>query len=165
MLAQEFYGWVCYNHYTGRWNRRGCGRLQQGERLFVCGGVLQTQTERHVVQECPMTHALRISHFNSIEDLFSDKCNNNVTCRILHDILKVYDFVFLFWLYLPECASLIYFFPFNKVLCSQSFVWFYNSFKFYICYITFRSILSYSILYSIYFLFFCDMAYSACRHT
>ena len=37
---------------TGRWNRRGRGRLPLEERLCRCGLV---QTEQHVVQQCPLT--------------------------------------------------------------------------------------------------------------
>ena len=55
---------------TGRWNRRGRGRLPLEERLCVCGEI---QTERHVVQYCPVTLPIRNSfHFSSMEELFSD---------------------------------------------------------------------------------------------
>ena len=40
---------------TGRWNRRGRGRLPIKERLCQCGEV---QTELHVVQSCPLTQHL-----------------------------------------------------------------------------------------------------------
>ena len=35
---------------TGRWNRRGRGRLPMEERLCSCGMI---QTEEHVVCQCP----------------------------------------------------------------------------------------------------------------
>ena len=63
---------------TGRWNRRGRGRLPVEERLCDCGLV---QTERHVVEECPRTQLLRSSFgLTSLDTLFSD-CNNDVACR------------------------------------------------------------------------------------
>ena len=37
---------------TGRWNRRGRGRLPLEERLCSCGAI---QTERHVVENCPVS--------------------------------------------------------------------------------------------------------------
>ena len=73
---------------TGRWNRRGRGRLPMNERLCVCGSV---QTERHVVQDCPRTQYIRDSHqFVTIEQLFSYKFSMAMTCKIIHDILCVY---------------------------------------------------------------------------
>ena len=44
---------------TGRWNRRGRGRLPLHERVCVCGLV---QTEAHVVEHCPNTQHLRESY-------------------------------------------------------------------------------------------------------
>ena len=41
---------------TGRWNRRGRGRLPLEERLCPCGAV---QTEQHVVEQCPLTYNIR----------------------------------------------------------------------------------------------------------
>ena len=38
---------------TGRWNRRGQGRLPIDQRLCSCGEV---QTERHVIESCPLTN-------------------------------------------------------------------------------------------------------------
>ena len=55
---------------TGRWNRRGRGRLPVEERLCVCGGV---QTERHVVEDCPLTENIRnIHNITRLEDLLAD---------------------------------------------------------------------------------------------
>ena len=41
---------------SGRWNRSGHGRLPLEERLCQCGAV---QTERHVLQNCPLTRHIR----------------------------------------------------------------------------------------------------------
>ena len=74
---------------TGRWNRRGRGRLPLEERLCVCGLV---QTERHVVQQCPRTHHIRQSYsFNTIEEVFSDQFTPDISCKIIHEILSTYD--------------------------------------------------------------------------
>ena len=71
---------------TGRWNRRGRGRLPLEERLCPCGAV---QTERHVVEACPLTHPLRVTHqFQSWEDLM-DK-DVHITIYIANKILSLY---------------------------------------------------------------------------
>ena len=41
---------------TGRWNRRGRGRLEVAERLCQCGDI---QTEKHVFDSCPFTQIVR----------------------------------------------------------------------------------------------------------
>ncbi len=52
---------------TGRWNRRGRGRLPLEDRLCVCG---QVQTEVHVVTSCPLSQNLRdIYGFSDIQSL------------------------------------------------------------------------------------------------
>lgn len=73
---------------TGRWNRRGRGRLPVEERLCVCGAV---QTEKHVVEECPLSQNIR-NRFNitSVQDLFRTDANYRVTCQMSHDILELY---------------------------------------------------------------------------
>lgn len=74
---------------TGRWNRRGRGRLPVEERLCACE---QIQTEKHVVQDCPLTHDIRQTYdLTSFEELFSGKYPPDVTCKIIHSILKVYS--------------------------------------------------------------------------
>lgn len=73
---------------TGRWNRRGRGRLPVEERLCECGLV---QTERHVIEQCPKTHQLRnLYGMQSINELFS-RCDNAVMCRIIYEVLNLYD--------------------------------------------------------------------------
>ena len=72
---------------TGRWNRRGRGRLPVEERLCVCGLV---QTERHVVEVCPLTANIRQTYnIAHLEDLFADNLPHGTTCRIIHDILEL----------------------------------------------------------------------------
>ena len=52
---------------TGRWNRRGRGRLEVAERLCPCGAV---QTELHVLESCPLTQDVRTSYnFHSFNQL------------------------------------------------------------------------------------------------
>ena len=73
---------------TGRWNRRGRGRLPLEERLCVCGDV---QSEQHVVEVCPHTQYLRDLHgFNTLHDLFS-KFTDEVTCKVIYDILRTFS--------------------------------------------------------------------------
>ena len=73
---------------TGRWNRRGRGRLPVEERLCVCG---QVQTEKHVVETCPVSRGVRqLYGLFRIEDLFNHTYNDEKTCKIIYDILKLY---------------------------------------------------------------------------
>ena len=74
---------------SGRWNRRGRGRLPVEERLCVCGEV---QTERHVVEVCPVTADIRQrTGLAEIEELFNGKFSNDIACKIVFDILKLYS--------------------------------------------------------------------------
>ena len=69
---------------TGRWNRRGRGRLPREERLCVCGEV---QTEWHVVENCPVTRDIRQRvGLNRVQELFSGKYTYDVACKIVHDV-------------------------------------------------------------------------------
>lgn len=73
---------------TGRWNRRGRGRLPLEERLCRCG---QIQTERHVIHECPLSQHIRQNYqFQTMETVFSDQFRPDVTCNVIHDILSIY---------------------------------------------------------------------------
>ncbi len=72
---------------SGRWNRRGRGRLPTEERLCQCGSV---QTERHVVQDCPLTrHRRETQAFTTLEELLSDNFEPNMTCQIIHNIMII----------------------------------------------------------------------------
>lgn len=74
---------------TGRWSRRGRGRLPLEERLCVCG---QVQTEEHVVEHCRLTENLRVAHnFSRIQDLFSGTFSHVITCNIIRRILDIYS--------------------------------------------------------------------------
>ena len=71
---------------TGRWNRRGRGRLPLEERLCPCGEV---QTELHVVESCPLTQPLRDHHhFASWQGLMAK--DSQVASEIIHLLLSVY---------------------------------------------------------------------------
>ena len=74
---------------TGRWNRRGRGRLPMQERVCPCG---QVQTEIHVVQHCPNTHHIRQMYgFSTIKDIFSEQFGPEIVCKIIYEILEIYD--------------------------------------------------------------------------
>ena len=73
---------------TGRWNRRGRGRLPLEQRLCVCGDI---QTERHVTENCPVTQQIRNSYnFTRMETLFTDLFTPGESCKIINDILSMY---------------------------------------------------------------------------
>ena len=73
---------------TGRWNRRGRGRLPVEERLCVCGLI---QTERHVVETCPITQDIRQKYnVSTLRDLFIENRPAENLCKIIHEILAVY---------------------------------------------------------------------------
>ena len=73
---------------TGRWNRRGRGRLPIEQRLCQCG---QIQTERHVIEECALTQQLRdIYQYNSLENLFAEDNDHAKTTQFVHKVLNVY---------------------------------------------------------------------------
>ena len=73
---------------TGRWNRRGRGRLPIEERLCECGEV---QTEKPVVEYCPKAQQLRNKYgVTTLHGLFSN-CGNDTQCKFIHDILKLYN--------------------------------------------------------------------------
>ena len=73
---------------TGRWSRRGRGRLPVEERLCRCGLV---QTEHHVVEECALSQHIRNSfNVSSILDLFNGRHDYSHVCKIAHDILNIY---------------------------------------------------------------------------
>ena len=73
----------------GRWNRRGRGRLPMEERLCSCGEV---QTERHVIEQCPRTAALRQQYgVTTMENLFLERKDYATVCRICHALLSEYQ--------------------------------------------------------------------------
>ena len=72
----------------GRWSRRGRPSLPLDERICQCGSV---QTEEHVVVHCPLSeHILVQYNVTSIQDLFSGRFPNDVSCKIIFTILRVY---------------------------------------------------------------------------
>jgi len=73
---------------TGRWNRRGRGRLPLEERLCSCGLV---QSEEHVINICPFSQHIRNSYgFSCINDLMSGRFSNDIVCKIIYDVLNLY---------------------------------------------------------------------------
>ena len=73
---------------TGRWNRRGRGRLPMEERLCDCGEV---QTEIYVISQCPISQHKRDEYeFTSITDLMSERFSNEILCKIIYEILNLY---------------------------------------------------------------------------
>ena len=71
---------------TGRWNRRGRGRLPIEERLCSCGEV---QTELHVVESCPVTLHVRTNYsINSFQQILLKDVKTAV--KITHSILDCY---------------------------------------------------------------------------
>ena len=73
---------------TGRWNRRGRGRLPIEERLCMCG---QVQTEDHVVRECTISQHIRNQHgFSNITELMSDNLPKETICKVIFQILNLY---------------------------------------------------------------------------
>ena len=73
---------------TGRWNRRGHGRLSIEERLCRCGLI---QTERHVIEVCVLSQNVR-NLFNviSLPNLVSERQDYQQVCHIVHSILNIY---------------------------------------------------------------------------
>ena len=73
---------------TGRWNRRGRGRLPMEERLCSCGLI---QTEEHVISVCPLSQNLRDNYgFSRISDLMSGNIPNETICMIIYEVLELY---------------------------------------------------------------------------
>lgn len=74
---------------TGRWNRRGRGRLPIEERLCRCGLI---QRERHAVEVCPLTEPFRTHYnINKMEELFDKSFTFDKTCKLIHEILMLYS--------------------------------------------------------------------------
>ena len=73
---------------TGRWNRRGRGRLPMEERLCSCGLI---QSEEHVVSDCPISQNLRNKYgFASINDLMNGNIPDETACKFVYEILNLY---------------------------------------------------------------------------
>ncbi|MPC76348.1 hypothetical protein E2C01_070758 [Portunus trituberculatus] len=73
---------------TGRWNRRGRGRLLVEQRLCSCD---QIQTERHVVEDSRLTeNTLQVYNTSRLEDLFNDSISSHEARAIIHEILEIF---------------------------------------------------------------------------
>ena len=74
---------------TGRWNRRGRGRLPMEERLCSCGTI---QTEEHVLCHCPISQHIRDEYgFSCVSDLMSGRFKDEILCKIIFKVLNLYD--------------------------------------------------------------------------
>ena len=72
---------------TGRWNRRGRGRLEVAERLCPCGDV---QTELHVLESCPLTQDIRTRYnFTSWMQIINDSAQFPIS-EIVHKVLSCF---------------------------------------------------------------------------
>ena len=73
---------------TGRWNRRGRGRLPVEERLCQCGAI---QTELHVLEECPLTDSVRTHYgFTSWHQLMLHR-EQFSAAEIVYEILSKFS--------------------------------------------------------------------------
>ena len=73
---------------TGRWNRKGRGRLPMEERLCSCGLI---QSEEHVISVCPLSQNLRDNYgFSRISDLMSGDIPIETVCKIIYEVLELY---------------------------------------------------------------------------
>ena len=73
---------------TGRWNRRGRGRLPMEERLCSCGYI---QSEEHVISSCPLSQSLRDNYnFANINDLFTRNFAKETLCKFIFEALELY---------------------------------------------------------------------------
>ena len=74
---------------TGRWNRQGGGPVPLEERVCICGEGIQT--ERHVIEVCPLTQIIRSRHqLTTLEHLFSSNICHKTLCQIIHDMLRIF---------------------------------------------------------------------------
>ena len=75
---------------TGRWNRRGRGRLPVEERLCSCGLGL-VQSEDHVISSCPLSYSLRSKYnFTCLNDLMTGDIPMETVCKIIYEVLELY---------------------------------------------------------------------------
>ena len=73
---------------TGRWNRRGRGRLEVTERLCPCGAL---QTELHVLESCPLTRSVReLYNFTSWNEIAHPDAGFPVA-EIVHKVLSCFE--------------------------------------------------------------------------
>ena len=73
---------------TGRWNRRGRGRLPVEQRLCPCGSV---QTEPHVMESCPMTENVRRRFGYTSWTQIAAQDSPFPVEHIVHEILSVFE--------------------------------------------------------------------------
>ncbi len=74
------------------------------ERLCTCGSA---QMERRASENCPETRQMRDQYsFTSSEESFSNLCNE-IVCKIIQDILWLYDYFFCLVL-LISCVGVLF---------------------------------------------------------
>lgn len=92
---------VCFSaHFlvmeTGRWNRRGRGRIPVDTILCRCDKV---QTKDHVMTDCPLSCVARNVHsVESIHDIFSGAVTDADACIIIcnYQTLRIYAWIYRF---------------------------------------------------------------------
>ena len=73
---------------TGRWNRRGRGRLPVEERLCPCG---QIQTEGHIIENCLISLQIRqFFNITTVNELLLTRTDYQTVCTAIHKLLSLY---------------------------------------------------------------------------
>ena len=74
---------------TGRWNRRGRGRLPPEERLCSCG---EMQNEAHIIERCPLSLQLRSKYnLSTVNELLLGRNDHSKVCTIVHELLDIFN--------------------------------------------------------------------------
>lgn len=72
---------------TGRWNRRGRGRLPVEERLCPCRRI---QTELHVLESCPLTYDVRARYLFTSWRQLMDMRDQFVVPKIVYTVMSYF---------------------------------------------------------------------------
>ena len=113
---------------TGHWNRKGRSHLLAEEHLCSCG---QIQTERHVVEACPLTDNTRqVYNMIRLKDLFKDNISIHKTCAIFYEIRDTFKWLCMLPSYVMYFMCLKCFICFIYLMLQVIYVFFYI---FFIC--------------------------------